>query len=370
VPRRQIDERSKAQRQVVSGGAAPVAIRDTRNLASPPFALGWPIGSVVTIDSADPVAVPGTSKPDPGVQVEHGGRTAAESDEAVLYTSSRDGPGWRHRSALQTPDLFCAGEACTRLDPLGWTTAPRLSGLALDDMAKGRRAPVRSSRAPSQRSRRHLDIEGRIGDVPGAGWNNQSVKVDDLLRRQDELQAEAAALRSDLALDTCLSGHGRVIDVGSAALGLMVWRDLDLTVVCQTLDVGPVADTGARLARHQRVRQVRFRNDTGVWNTDSGYPDGLYLGLDCRGRDDHRWNVDIWFVDQPDRQPDLAHARELPPRLTLQTRAAILLIKHAWARRPEYGQGVTSWDIYRAVLDDGVRTTADFEQWTHRRPHP
>jgi hypothetical protein len=50
---------------VVSGGAAPVAIRDTRNLASPPFALGWPIGSVVTIDSADPVAVPGTSKPIP-----------------------------------------------------------------------------------------------------------------------------------------------------------------------------------------------------------------------------------------------------------------------------------------------------------------
>ena len=204
----------------------------------------------------------------------------------------------------------------------------------------------------------------------GASWNDQSVKVDDLLRRQEELQAEAAALRSDLALDTVLSEHGRVMDVGSAALGLMVWRDLDLTVVCQTLEVGRVADTGARLARHQRVRQVRFRNDTGVWNTDPGYPDGLYLGLDCRGRDDHRWNVDIWFVHQPERQPDLAHARELPPRLTPETRAAILLIKHAWARRPEYGNGVTSWDIYRAVLDDGVRTTADFEQWTAQRPNP
>jgi hypothetical protein len=29
--------------------------------------------------------------------------------------------------------------------------------------------------------------------------------------------------------------------------------------------------------------------------------------------------VDIWFVDDPDRQPDLAHARDLPKRLTAET---------------------------------------------------
>jgi hypothetical protein len=113
------------------------------------------------------------------------------------------------------------------------------------------------------------------------------VQIDDLLRRQADLQSEAAAVRSDLELDARLSRHGRIMDVGSAALGLMVWRDLDLTVVCQTLDVGPVADTGARLARHERVREVRFRNDTDEWNTDSRYPDGLYLNLDCRSRTDH-----------------------------------------------------------------------------------
>jgi hypothetical protein len=203
--------------------------------------------------------------------------------------------------------------------------------------------------------------------VLGVSWNNQPVKVDDLLRRQDELQAEAAALRSDLALDSHLSRHGIVMDVGSAALGLMVWRDLDLTVVCPRLDVGQVADTGARLARHHRVREVRIRNDTGAWNSDLGYPDGLYLGLDCRGRAQERWKVDIWFVDEPERQPDLAHARDLPARLTSETRGAILVVKDAWVRRPEYGNDVTSWDIYRAVLEDGVRTVAEFEQWTRQR---
>jgi len=149
--------------------------------------------------------------------------------------------------------------------------------------------------------------------------------------------------------------------------GLMVWRDLDLTVVCPTLDVGQVADTGARLARHERMREVRFRNDTGAWNTHPEYPDGLYLGLACDDCAGNRWKVDIWFVDKPEHQPDLAHLRQLPPRLTPQTRAAILAIKNAWVRRPQYGTEITSWDIYHAVLDDSVRTTADFEEWTRQR---
>ncbi|MFG2051978.1 hypothetical protein ACGFIW_31665 [Micromonospora sp. NPDC048935] len=193
------------------------------------------------------------------------------------------------------------------------------------------------------------------------------MRIDDLVRRQHELQSEAADLRADLALDDVLARHGRVTGVGSAALGLMVWRDLDLTVVVPTLDAGGVAETGALLALHRQMREVCFRNDTGDWNTDPRYPDGLYLGLQCRSRAGQRWKIDIWFVDEPDRQPDLAHVRDLPTRLTEETRAAILLVKDAWAGRPEYGKSVSSWDIYAAVLDDGVRTPADFEEWIRRR---
>lgn len=190
-----------------------------------------------------------------------------------------------------------------------------------------------------------------------------------LLRQQDELQAEADEVGKDLDLDESLGRLGDPVRVGSSALGLMVRRDLDVTVVCPRLDAGvheAVAGTGARLALHERVRQVRLRNDTGAWNTDPGYPDGLYLGLDYRSPRGHRWSLDIWFVDEPDRQPDLTHLRTLPPRLTPEAREAILLIKHAWADSPEYGRGVRSWDVYRSVLDDGVRTVAGFEEWRSR----
>jgi hypothetical protein len=64
----------------------------------------------------------------------------------------------------------------------------------------------------------------------------------------------------------------------------MVWRDLDVIVVCPRLDVDAVVQVGSRFALHPRIREVVFRNDTGVWNTNTNptYPDGLYLGSASR----------------------------------------------------------------------------------------
>jgi hypothetical protein len=184
-----------------------------------------------------------------------------------------------------------------------------------------------------------------------------------LLRQQDLLQAEAQAVEDDLGLRELLMRTGQPVRVGSSALGLMACRDLDITVICPRLDVAAVADAGARLAGHPRIRKVVFRDDTGAWNTDPDYPDGLYLGLAYRSPRGHDWTADIWFVDQPERQPDLAHLESIPPQLTAATRTAILTIKAAWAPRPEYGKTVRSFDIYTAVLSGGVRTRSQFGEW-------
>ena len=55
------------------------------------------------------------------------------------------------------------------------------------------------------------------------------------------------------------------------------------------------------------------------------------------------------------------------PRLTPETRLAVLRIKDAWFRRPEYRSTVRGYDIYEAVLDHGVRTERDFEAYLSRR---
>lgn len=191
----------------------------------------------------------------------------------------------------------------------------------------------------------------------------------DLVRQQEELQTQAGALADDLRLDELLNTAGQPVRVGSAALGLMVRRDLDVTVVCERLDTAmreAVVGIGAELTAHERVWRVTFRNDTGGWNTDPSYPDGLYLGVGYQALDGQRWTLDLWFVDEPDRQPDLEHLRTLPGRLTDETRNAILAVKQAWAGKPGYG----SYDVYRSVLDDGVRTPEDYGAWLSRRATP
>ena len=58
----------------------------------------------------------------------------------------------------------------------------------------------------------------------------------ELLDRQRALQMEADQVAQDLMLMELAQPLGNPVLVGSAALGLMVWRDLDVTVVCRGLD--------------------------------------------------------------------------------------------------------------------------------------
>ncbi|MEO8685813.1 MAG: hypothetical protein ABI414_13355 [Devosia sp.] len=189
-----------------------------------------------------------------------------------------------------------------------------------------------------------------------------------LFDQQMALQQEGDRLVELLHLDTVLADIGQPVRVGSSALGLMVRRDIDITIICASL--GPdtlarFAAVGARLMGMDRhVLAVRFRNDAGPWNADpAAYPDGLYLGLSVRAQDRHDWTLDIWAVDQPARQPDLNHLRTIPPRLTDRHRQIILTLKHALSTRPKGVDVPQSAQVYEAVLDHGVQDLQQLQAW-------
>ncbi len=188
-----------------------------------------------------------------------------------------------------------------------------------------------------------------------------------LLAGQAALQAEAADVLADLDLLARLRVVGRPVRTGSSVLGLMVRRDIDVTVLCPSLDVAGAFAVGASLASHPNVPLLRFRNDTGRWNIDPAYPDGLYWAIEYRTETGAPWNLDVWFLLEGTTQFDLEHIVSLPPRLTSENRVAILRIKDAWKDRPGYGSEVRSYDIYEAVLDHGVRTPASFEAYLRAR---
>jgi hypothetical protein len=187
----------------------------------------------------------------------------------------------------------------------------------------------------------------------------------ELFARQDALQAQAADVLADLRVFDLLATVGQAVHTGSSALGLMVARDIDVTTLCPTLDPTPIFDLGRSLAIHARVRRVTFRDDTGRWNTDPRYPDGLYWMVEYVADSDVEWKLDLWFLREGTTQFDLEHMTTLPSRLTPEIRAAILRIKEAVAADSSHQKG-PSYAIYEAVLDHGVRTPEEYEGHTGR----
>lgn len=194
-----------------------------------------------------------------------------------------------------------------------------------------------------------------------------------LLDAQSHMQTEADEIVRLLDLDQLLAKIGRPIRVGSSALGLMVRRDIDITVICERLDRATLAAFGGigahLMQRTEYVGAVKFRNDTEHWNKEpEKYPNGLYLWLLVQMPDKSEWTVDIWLVDEPERQPDLAHLNTLLPRLSDATRATILKIKHDLMASADCNlTKIPSVLVYEAVMDHGVRTLEELSEWYLKR---
>ena len=167
---------------------------------------------------------------------------------------------------------------------------------------------------------------------------------------------------ADLDLFALLRTVGHPTHTGSSALGLMVARDIDITTVCPSIDPEPIFDLGRVLAIHPRIRRLTFRDDTGHWNIDPRYPDGLYWMVEYVADPDVEWKLDLWFLLEGTTQFDLEHMKTLPSRLTPEIRAAILRIKQAVAADPSSPKG-PSYEIYQAVLDHGIRTPEEYARY-------
>ena len=101
--------------------------------------------------------------------------------------------------------------------------------------------------------------------------------------------------------------------------------------------------------------------------TDPAYPDGLYWSVGYVADRGAAWILDLWFIREGTTQFDLEHLEALPPRLTPETRLAILRIKTAVAD-PAWTTPVRSYEIYEAVLDHGIRTAEAFRHLRRGRP--
>ncbi len=187
-----------------------------------------------------------------------------------------------------------------------------------------------------------------------------------LLARQDALQSEASTVLDDLGLLAHLQQAGEVMPIGSYALGLMVWRDIDIDIYCASLSADRAFAALRPLASHPHVVRLNFDNWRGS-NGSPDFPNGYYWGIRYRAETGREWKLDLWFL--PDGLPR-QEATLMGRRLTPEDRLAILSLKEIWHRLPSYNRGVVSIDVYDAVLHHGVRTKTEFARYLHDRDKP
>jgi hypothetical protein len=196
---------------------------------------------------------------------------------------------------------------------------------------------------------------------------------EELLARQSALQDEAAAVLAGLDLAALVADVGPLLVTGSFVSGLMCWRELDVMVLAGS-DFSPPDVLGllARIAGRAAVTALEYRDERGSRCVTGQVRDERYhvpMTVDHAG---HPWRIDLtlWLHD-----PHLNVTRwheELRTRITTDQRNAVLRIKDAWHRRPDYPDQVGGLDIYTAVIDDAVRTPRQFAAWLaqHGLPRP
>ncbi|HEU5422592.1 MAG TPA: hypothetical protein VFU72_03545 [Nitrolancea sp.] len=192
-----------------------------------------------------------------------------------------------------------------------------------------------------------------------------------LLARQQALTREASQVIERLQLRELLARAGEPFQIGSSRYGLMVWRDLDFSILCAGSAAEAIASVIAALVANPLVRRLDYLDETGP-RSPSGLPGDQrhYVVLRAEPIAGQEWKIDLSFWIAEGQRGELEHPSHMAERLTEETRLRILHLKDRWHRLPGYPDIVSASDIYDAVLEHGVRTPDELARYCEERGLP
>lgn len=106
-----------------------------------------------------------------------------------------------------------------------------------------------------------------------------------------ELREEADSLLHDFGLLASLKRYGEVHPVGSYRMNMMVWRDLDVDLACDSISPEMMYSISAEI--NNRLNPYRFEGRYGVGENRSFYGCETAVTGTC-------WNLDLWFLPKDD----------------------------------------------------------------------
>ncbi len=179
------------------------------------------------------------------------------------------------------------------------------------------------------------------------------------------LQVEATEVLEKTKLLDSLSAIGIIELGGSYVYGTMVDEDIDIAVIVD--EKGITYD----FRNHIMDLLLAINGLDGIAMSDrfhfprNGRPKGIWYGPIIL-HNDRRWNIDIWVVAQD--EPYSHHNLELHKKMldiTEDQRRIMLDIKYSALHAGTKEKGVTSSQIYQAVLDNNITTYKEFENFAN-----
>jgi hypothetical protein len=169
-----------------------------------------------------------------------------------------------------------------------------------------------------------------------------------------ELREEASQLLAETRLDSLLAERfGACAIVGSYALDLMTWRDLDIYVPVERAALGRFVDMlpvvhAAFAAAGRTIFRAVFNDE---WAKPRGdYGSGYYWGLRAAAADRPAWKIDLWGWEPADHARKIDELAALKRGLAEADRALVLELKQQAQRHPGFRDTLTSFDVYQFVI--------------------
>ena len=184
----------------------------------------------------------------------------------------------------------------------------------------------------------------------------------DILELAKRNQQKAWEIIEDTRIVRIWEGIGAKVNlVGSLRTGLLMkHRDIDFHIYTSPLDLSASFRAMAELAENTSVKKIEYTN---LLHTAEACIEWHAWYQDMEGE---LWQMDMIHIQEGSRYDGYFErvAERISAVLTDEMRLAILKLKYE-TPDTEKNMGV---EYYQAVIQDGVRSYPEFEEW--RRLHP
>ncbi|MFC1714968.1 hypothetical protein ACFL6S_14970 [Candidatus Poribacteria bacterium] len=184
----------------------------------------------------------------------------------------------------------------------------------------------------------------------------------------NRLHEEADQIVYGSGIDRILQSYGEVFYTGSYFLNVMVWPDIDITMVLES-DPPSIEDffrMGTEIAKTDGVISLGFTNFFRRQSPD--LPEGLYWGGRLNmGSRDVLWKMDLWARDREALEENRVMMERMRQMMDEETRKLIVEVKHSLLTPEGRTPFLSGYKIYEAVLFEGLRERKDIIAYLRER---